>query len=110
VTANPKSWTKFPGEVRKVIRASVVAYRDHTTQKARDVAAVSYKTYKAKGGYIHVMSASERAKWARAMPNVAKGWAAAQNKKGLPGTAILTAYMDAMRAAKQPILRHWDRE
>ncbi|MDP6428110.1 MAG: C4-dicarboxylate TRAP transporter substrate-binding protein [Rhodospirillales bacterium] len=110
VTANTKSWKKLPGEVRKVIRASVVAYRDHTTKKALDVAAASYKAYVAKGGKIHVMSASERAKWARAMPNVAKDWAAAQEKKGLPGKAILSTYMDAMRAAKQPILRHWDKE
>jgi len=110
VTANSKTWKKLPGEVRKAIRASVVLYRDHTTKKALDLADASYKAFTKNGGYIHVMSASERAKWARAMPNVAKGWAAAQNKKGLPGTAILSAYMDAMRAAKQPILRHWDKE
>ncbi len=44
------------------------------------------------------------------MPNIAKDWAGKLDKKGLPGTKLVSAYMDKMRAAKQPILRHWDRE
>ena len=31
-------------------------------------------------------------------------------KRGLPARQILTAYMDKMRAAHQPILRQWDKE
>ena len=32
------------------------------------------------------------------------------DKKGLPGTKLVSAYMDKMRAAKQPITRQWDKE
>jgi hypothetical protein len=56
------------------------------------------------------MSAADRKAWARDMPNVAKDWAASLEKKGMPGKAILSAYMDAMRGAGQPILRQWDKE
>ena len=56
------------------------------------------------------MSAAERLDWAKKMPNIAKDWAASLEKKGIPGNAILTSYMDAMRAANQPILRQWDKE
>jgi len=56
------------------------------------------------------MSPSARANWAKSMPNIAKDWAAGLDKKGLPGTKLVGAYMDKMRAAKQPIMRHWDRE
>jgi hypothetical protein len=56
------------------------------------------------------MSQAEREKWAKTMPNVAKGWAADLESKGLPGNDILRTYMDAMRAANQPIIRHWDKE
>jgi hypothetical protein len=56
------------------------------------------------------MSASARKEWANTMPNVAKSWAASLEKKGIPARAVLTYYMDKMRANKQPILRHWDKE
>jgi hypothetical protein len=44
------------------------------------------------------------------MPNIGKDWAQKLDKKGLPGTKLLVAYMDKMRAANQPIIRHWDRK
>lgn len=56
------------------------------------------------------MSGGERKEWALMLPNIAKEWAATQDKKGLPGTKILTTYMNAMRAANQPVLRQWDKE
>lgn len=110
VTMNSAAWKKLPGAVQDAIKASAIAYRDHTSQKALDVAAASYAAYTAKGGKIHVIDAAERDKWAATIPNIAKGWAAAQDKKGLPGTKVLAAYMDKMRAASQPILRQWDKE
>ncbi len=56
------------------------------------------------------MSQAARKEGANKMPNVAKDWAASLEKKGIPGRAVLKSYMDAMRAANQPILRHWDKE
>ena len=44
------------------------------------------------------------------MPNIAKDWAAELDKQNLPGTKMVNAYMDKMRAAKQPIVRQWDKE
>ena len=110
VTMNKKAWDGLPASIRQAISEASIAYRDHTSQRALDVAEASYKAYQANGGKVHVMSATERDKWAKAMPNVAKDWAATQDKKGLPGTKVLAAYMDAMRAAQQPILRQWDKE
>ena len=55
------------------------------------------------------MPVADRKAWAARMPNVAADWAASLEKKGLPGKAVLAAYMDAMRAANQPILRQWDK-
>lgn len=110
ITVNSNVWKKLPGEVRKVLAASAIAYREHTTAKALDVAAASYAAFDAKGGKTHVMSQAERVKWAKTMPNVAKGWAASLDKKGQPGRKVLVSYMDTMRAAGQPILRQWDKE
>jgi hypothetical protein len=44
------------------------------------------------------------------LPPIAKQWAQSIDKKGLPGTEVLKAYMDIMRKNNQPIIRHWDRD
>ncbi len=109
VTMNADSWAKLPTEVKQVIAATAIAYRDHVAAAAMAKAGVSYKGFKAKGGTIVQMSQADRKAWAAAMPNVAQDWAAGLEKKGVPGKAILAAYMDSMRAANQPILRQWDK-
>ena len=70
----------------------------------------AYANYRKKGGTIIQMSQAARENWAKTMPNIGKDWAAGLDKKGLPGTRMLKAYMDKMRAANQPIIRHWDKE
>jgi TRAP-type C4-dicarboxylate transport system substrate-binding protein len=110
ITVNAKAWEGLPDEVRTAISEAAIAYREHTTAKALDLAAGSYAKYKEMGGEIYVMPAAERLKWANTMPNVAKDWAASLEAKGLPGNAVLKSYMGTMRAAKQPILRQWDEE
>jgi hypothetical protein len=79
-------------------------------KKAMDVADASYKAFVSNGGTIHEMSQAERLDWANKIPNVASDWAESLEKKGMPGKAVLKAYMDTMRANNQPILRNWDKE
>jgi C4-dicarboxylate-binding protein DctP len=110
ITMNVKSWNKLPSEVQKAIMEAAPLYRDHMGKTALSKAASSLKKYASAGGKIVKMSASERQNWANTMPNIAKSWAAGLDKKGVPGGKILKAYMDEMRANKQPILRQWDKE
>ena len=56
------------------------------------------------------LSADQRRKWAFAMPNTAQAWAERQDKAGLPGTKMLSSFMDYMRANKQVVVRNWDKE
>jgi hypothetical protein len=44
------------------------------------------------------------------MDNAAKEWAEGLDAQGRPGTEILSAYMEAMRAAGAAPLRDWDKE
>ena len=110
LTMNLDAYNRLPRAVRKVIHEVSSDYRDYTGKAAMNDAGKAYEKYKAKGGQIIQMSAAARANWAKSMPNIAKDWAAGLDKKGLPGTKLVRAYMDKMRAAKQPIIRHWDRE
>lgn len=110
ITFNADRWAKLPGEVKTVISEAAIAYREHMTKTAVDIATSSYALFEAKGGKITTMTGEERAKWIRVMPNVAKSWAEGLEKKGVPGKAVLKSYMDTMRANKQHIVRHWDQE
>ena len=110
ITMNADSWAKLPKEVQPAIAEAAIDYRDHMGKVALGIADASYKQFTAGGGTIVEMPAASREAWAKTMPNVAKDWAADLESKGLPGNDILRTYMDAMRAAKQPIIRHWDKE
>jgi len=110
LTMNRDTYKRLPEEVRKVILEVTRDYRDFTARRAVKNAEGAYADFKKKGGEIVEMSEAARTAWAKSMPNIAKEWAADLDKQGLPGTKMLTAYMDKMRAAKQPIIRHWDRE
>jgi TRAP-type C4-dicarboxylate transport system substrate-binding protein len=110
LTMNLDTYKRLPEAVRKVIHAVARDYRDYTARAAMRDADKAYANYKKKGGTIIQMSQAAREHWAKSMPNIGKDWAAGLDKKGLPGTKMLKAYMDKMRAANQPIIRHWDRE
>ena len=110
LTMNLDAYKRLPKSVRDVLHAVAHDYRDYTAQKAMDDAAKAYANFKKKGGTIIQMSQAARASWANSMPNIGKDWAAKLDKKGLPGTKLLRAYMTKMRAANQPIIRQWDKE
>jgi TRAP-type C4-dicarboxylate transport system substrate-binding protein len=110
LTANADFWAKLPPEVKKVLMEVAIEYRDLLAKIAAAEGADSIAAYKKAGGTVHKLPAAQRSQWAKEMPNLAKEWAAGLDKSGDQGTAMLTYYMDAMRAAKQPIERQWDRE
>lgn len=110
ITMNADSWKKLPGEVQQAIKDAAPVFRDYTATKVIEAAQTAYGAYKKMGGTITELSEAQRKQWAMSMPNVAQDWAADVEKRGLPAKAMLSAYMDKMRAAKQPILRQWDKE
>lgn len=110
VTVNADTWKRLPPEVQKVLKDVAVEYRDRLGKLAADIGDESLAAYKKAGGKVYVLPQAERTRWARSLPNLAKEWAAGLDEEGLQGTAMLKYYMDRMRAANQPIERHWDRE
>ena len=110
VTANAESWKKLPAEVRTVIQEVAVAYRDRLAKLATDKGKASEAAYTKAGGTIITMSAGQRSAWAKGMPDLASEWAKSMDGKGKPGSKMLAAYMDALRAAGEKPLRDWDRK
>lgn len=110
ITMNKDAYESLPDEVRQAILDVIPAYRDYTAKAALADADEAYANFREAGGEIVEMPQDARVAWANTMPNIAKEWAGDLDKAGKPGTKMLNAYMDKMRAADQPIIRQWDKE
>lgn len=107
VTVNQDYWNNLPDEVKDVLQAVAIDYRDHLASIAMDRAATAEAAYIEAGGTIIDVSAEDRAAWAAAMPNIAQEWAATLNDKGEPGTEMLAAYLGKLEAAGFVGARDW---
>ncbi len=110
ITVNADYWAKLPDEVKEVLKAVAIEYRDHVAGIAMDRASASEAAYTESGGTIIDVSAEDRAAWANAMPNVAQEWAATLNDKGEAGTDMLGAYLSKLKAAGFDGVRDWTAE
>ncbi len=110
INVNADTWKKLPAEVKEAISSAAIGYRDQMASQAIKRGAGAVAKFEKAGGKVFDLPTAERKKWAMTMPNVAKEWAESLEAKGVQGKAILADYMDRMRAANQPIMRHWDKE
>lgn len=111
LNVNKDTWESLPGEVRDAFRAAAPAWKTSNIARVEKVTGIMVgRCNKEYGSELTNLSEAERVAWANALPSLGKNWAARVNKAGAPGTDILATYMSAMRAAKQPIARQWDKE
>lgn len=107
VTVNADYWASLPDEVKEVLQAVAIDYRDHVAGIAMDRAAESRDAFVEAGGTIVEISDEDRAAWANAMPNVAQEWAATLNGNGENGTEMLAAYLGKLQDAGFTGVRDW---
>lgn len=107
ITVNADYWKSLPQEVKDVLRAVAIDYRDHVAGIAMDRAAVALEKYIASGGKVVELTTDDRAAWAAAMPNLAQEWAETLNGNGESGTQMLDSYLRKLRAAGYTPLRDW---
>ncbi len=110
ITVNADYWAKLPDEVKDVLKAVAIDYRDHVAGIAMDRAEASRAAYVEGGGNIVEISAKDRAAWAAAMPNIAKELATTLNERGEKGTEMVAAYIDKLKAAGHTPMRDWSAE
>jgi len=110
ITFNKAKWAKLPPEAKSAVAAGVAAFKSayYREQSARE--ATWMKAMQDKGMQVFTLPPEERRKWAKLVPNVAKEWADAQEKKGLPGKAVLKGFMDELRSRGANPPRDWDKE
>jgi TRAP-type C4-dicarboxylate transport system substrate-binding protein len=112
---NKDSFEKMPPEVQKILRDVGKEYSKALgeTLMQRYEGALKRMVEAGAGQTPSVritnMSAGEREKWVRTMPNLAADWVKANASKG-PAKEIVKAYMDALRKRGVKPAREWDKE
>lgn len=110
LSVNAETWKGLPKEVQAAITKAAKIYCTRTAEVGTANSVIADGVWKEKAKGVIVIPPEERRKWATSMPNVGQQWADRLEAQGAPGRAMLAAYMDKMRAAKQPIARQWDKE
>lgn len=110
VTVNQDYWNNLPDEVKEVLQAVSIDYRDHLAGIAMDNAAAAEAAYIEAGGTIIEVSVEDRAAWANAIPNIAQEWAEGLNASGEDGSGMLAAYLGKLEAAGYTGVRDWTAE
>lgn len=108
INVNRDTWDSWPEEVQVAMTEAAQEYGVALGEFAADLGAQARETFIESGGSVTVIDPDERDEWAATLPNIAQEWVASLEAQGVPAQAILTDYMDAMRAADQTVARDWD--
>ncbi len=111
LTVNMESWSKMPREVQAAVKKAAPTWSAAANKGilggAKWGLGVCEKKYRQE---THVLTAEQKRQWAFAIPNIARQWAKRQDRAGLPGSKMLSTWMNYMRDNKQLVIRNWDRE
>jgi TRAP-type transport system periplasmic protein len=110
LTMNKDSFGKLPPAVQKIFLEVGEQWGAQSDKAYMTAGEVGYKSLASFNAHLFEFPQEERKKWADAMPNIAKEWAASMEKKGLPGNQALSALMNEARKEGIKPVRDWDRE
>lgn len=109
LVVNKDAWAGFPQEVRAAFTAAADGWRTRLADAQRQRADAALQTMAANGATIATLHPGERKRWAEVLPNLGARWADDLEKKGMPGRAVLTGYMNGIRQTGVAYPRDWDR-
>ncbi|MCZ7565723.1 MAG: C4-dicarboxylate TRAP transporter substrate-binding protein [Burkholderiales bacterium] len=110
VAINRNRWNALPAEVKSAFRRGANAYKAAYLAEQTARIDASYAAWRKAGGTVAELSAAERARLVKAIPNPAKEWVKQAKARGLPADKVLKAYMDSVRATGFKFARDFDRE
>ena len=112
---NKDTYGKLPPEVQKIMKDVGKEYSKALGETLMQRYQGALKTMLEKGATqtpavrVTNLSAGEREKWVKTMPNLAAEWAAANASKG-PAKEVVKTYMEALRKRGVKPARDWDKE
>ena len=109
LSINKAFYDKLPPDVQKIIREVGREYTVKIAEQLMILAAGFEKKMAEEGAKFTKFPAEERKKWANTMPNIAKNWVDANEKRQVPAGKVLNAYMKKLRDNKVQLVRDWDK-
>jgi len=109
LSINQDVFDGMPMYMQKIMKDVGKEWQTKLAQAQADRQAKSLALMKSKGATITYLSQSERQRWANMLPNVPMSWAKSMEKKGLPGSKTLKAYLDGLRKRGVKLPRDWDK-
>jgi TRAP-type C4-dicarboxylate transport system substrate-binding protein len=110
LTMNRESFRKLPPAVQKIMLEVGEEWAKRSDEAYMTAGEEGYKSLPGFKAHLYVFPEAERKRWADTMPNIAKEWAAAMEKQGLPGNKALEALMAEARNAGIKPVRDWDKQ
>ncbi len=110
IAANKDWFDGLPEVVQQALKVGADAYKAAYLEDLDKAVSVAFAKMQEQGATVIEVDDEFRSRWASGMDNVAQTWAQQVDGAGKPGTEILKAYMDAIRAAGGTPVRDWDRE
>lgn len=107
IAINTSRLEGLPEVVRDALAEAAQVYSTRLMEAVNATMAEHVKKMQEEGATIGEWPEEERAKWAAALPNIATEWAEAMEGQGLPGSAVLEALLEEVRAAGAEPLRDW---
>lgn len=108
--ANADWYEGLDAEARAALHAGAEAAQDWYLSQLEAAVEMSFAKMAEAGATITDASPEMRRAWAAGMDNAAQPWAEGLDAGGAKASDVLSAYMDAMRAAGATPLRNWDSE
>jgi TRAP-type C4-dicarboxylate transport system substrate-binding protein len=109
LSINKDVFESFPPEIQKIFIEVGKMYNKKLAEAQAARADKAMAAMKAGGATVVYLSEEERKRWADKLPNVPMEWAASMEKKGLPGKAMLSGYLDGLRSRGVKLARDWDK-
>jgi TRAP-type C4-dicarboxylate transport system substrate-binding protein len=110
LTVNTKTWEALPDVAKKIFKdgaAKWAKWQEEVDNERRD----GYvKAMKSQGVTFSELPQSEREKWAKMMPNIAREWAKSLDEKGQPGTLVLNTYLQILKDKNIKMARDWSKD
>jgi TRAP-type C4-dicarboxylate transport system substrate-binding protein len=109
LSINLDTWSRLPPDVQNVLEELGPAYSRGVAAELDARYARGLATMQNEGAIVTPFPDEEKRKWLAGMPNIAMRWAQATEARGIPASAVVRAYMNAVRERGGQPLRDWDR-
>jgi TRAP-type C4-dicarboxylate transport system substrate-binding protein len=110
IAANKDWYDSQPEAVQNALKSAADTYKATYLDDLDKAVTAGLEAMASQGATISEVDQAFRQQWADGMDNVAQTWAKQVDSEGKPGTEILGAYLEAVRAAGGEPVRNWDQE